>query len=190
MAKFNVLQNNQRFMHSLGLYSIQNPLVQSTQKNYKTIPVYLISSPAICFIALAIWKLCDTSEPFLEKLDFFLYAISITQSIGAFLNIRFHMDQMTALHVHLQSMVNAQGWFAIHFLIFHKKKKLLRPNPCHSLMYFKLGKENGKSWLESVPKSVALLKIVHRKHIWAENFQYHLFCDRASRETQHSYSDR
>lgn len=97
-------------MHSFGLYSTSNPLRPSTEKDYKTIPVYFISMPAIFFIVLTIWRLCDPTEPFLEKLDFFLYAISLTQSVGAFLNLRFHMDQMTTLQNHLQSMVNAQGW--------------------------------------------------------------------------------
>lgn len=120
MAKFTVLQNNQRLMSSLGIYSRQN---ETTTKIHKvqTIFVYLILFAQMCIIIQSTWKLCDNSIQIVDKVYTCQVLVSVVQSVGVYLNMRLNVEDIVSLNVQLQSFVNAEGLhqFPIYSFIVH-----------------------------------------------------------------------
>lgn len=107
MAKFIVLQNNQRLMSSLGI----SHQTETTTKihNVQIIFVHLILLCQMCVIIQNILKLCDNSIQFVDNVETCQVLISVAQSVGVYLNMRLNVKKITSLNDQLQSFVNAEG---------------------------------------------------------------------------------
>lgn len=112
MSKFNVLQNSQRFMGTLGIYG-------DTRPSNRAIFMLLTLSNLMAF---CVWKLFHSND-LNDKLFAVFAIIGYGQSVAVFTNIILKLDLVAVLHRKIQSIVR-NGSFFFHFLsLFNQSKK-------------------------------------------------------------------
>lgn len=113
MAKFNVLQYNQRQMCELGIYSRGNETITKRHK-IQAVFICLILFAQASVVIQSICKLCDGSIEFVDKIDLFQVVISVTQAVSVYLNMRFNVENIASLIAHLQTFVDTEGLHLIN----------------------------------------------------------------------------
>lgn len=105
MAKFKVLENNQKFMGWLRIYS--HDLTTPTSEFFKsplTFYCFLINYSAM--LACTVYFLEYKSSDIKTALGGFKITIALIQCGGVHLNIGLHMQKVKAMHLKLQETVD------------------------------------------------------------------------------------
>lgn len=109
MSKFSVLKSNQEFMSRLGLYSYR--LTETTFELSKSVFAYFMILFLVMGISLSIIYVVDTVKNDMSDVKKLVEALVVIiagcQTLPAFLAMAFRINEIKALHLKLQSIVDA-----------------------------------------------------------------------------------
>lgn len=111
MAKFQVLQNNQRHISlTCGIdYKQKSKSTKSTVNFFTSISVYLILFILVNILISFVVKSYNKSYDFTSRLTAASIVIALCQTITVFINIGVKMQKFAAVNLILQTIVDGEG---------------------------------------------------------------------------------
>lgn len=157
MTKLRVLQQNQKFFSYIGIHF--DGSTKSTTKSLAT--YYLVMCPIVANIC-SLAFVHNNWNDFKGVLEAFLVIIAVNQSVGAYLTIRFKVNDVQLLHIQLQEIVD-KGNFALEII-------LKTSHECEALsallsikfVFFHLKIKSIRRNLQHLPKHRAKVSTIHK----------------------------